>query len=138
MTLKIAQIYYPFNFNNEYLKAHNNLEEDLKDILERSGFIEDFSGKYMQRLTYLEKAKEDCYKRRDWFEKLKVVKNLYSIKFNKSQKNIRILFSFVEFRGRKYAILLHAFEEKDNKNMSKYSYDKATPVALKRLEEVLN
>jgi hypothetical protein len=49
--------------------------------------------------------------KRDWFETLKHTNKLYAIKI-KDDKNIRILFSFVEYKGTKYAILLHAFEEK--------------------------
>lgn len=123
---------------NVYIKTHYDYEGDLKNILERSGFRDDFSGKYKQRLKYLEEKKERCTQRKAWFEKLRRVNNLYSMKFDKSQKNIRILFAFVDFDKRKYVVLLHAFEEKDNKKQSKYSYDKAIPIAIKRFKEVMN
>lgn len=134
--LKIGNIYYPSEFKKEYIKAHFNFEEDLKDLLEGSGFKEDFSGKYKARLTHLEMTKEGCTQRSAWFEKLKGVRDLYSIRFDKSQKNIRILFAFVAYKGEKFAVLLYVFEEKGNKRLSKQSYDKAIPVALKRLKEV--
>lgn len=76
----------------------------------------------------------------DWFEKLKQADGLYAIKFNKSQSNIRILFAFIEIECNRlrYALLLCAFEEKDHKNMSQYSYSKYIPLAQKRLKEVIN
>ncbi|MDO9534416.1 MAG: hypothetical protein Q7J85_03580 [Bacillota bacterium] len=49
----------------------------------------------------------------------------------------KIYYPFICFKGEKYAILLHGFEEKDNKKQSKYSYDKAITVAQKRFEEVV-
>ncbi len=135
--LTIGKIYYPFKFENVYIKAHWDFEEDLKDILERSGFRDDFSSKCKQRLKYLEESKEKCIQRSAWFEKLKKTDGLYSIKFDKSQKNIRIIFTFVSLKEEKYAVMLHGFEEKESKKKSKFSYDKAIPVAQKRLREVV-
>ena len=77
------------------------------------------------------------YPKIGWFEKLKKADGLYAIKFDKSQKNIRILFAFINFKGEKYAILLYGFEEKDSKKQSKYSYHKAISVAQKSLGEVI-
>ena len=55
----------------------------------------------------------------------------------KGDKNIRIIFTFVAYKGSEYAILLYPFEEKDDKNKGQYSYDTAKPIAQKRLQEVL-
>jgi len=63
--------------------------------------------------------------------------DLYAIKFDRSQKNIRILFSFISSGKQKFAVLLHAFEEKETKKLSKHGYDKAISVAQKRYEEVI-
>lgn len=49
------------------------------------------------------------------------------------QKNIRILFAFIEYNKVKYALLLCVFEEK-----GQYSYSTGIPVAQKRLKEVLD
>ncbi len=133
----VGKIYYPFKFDSIKIKAHWDFEDDLKSMLERSGFRDDFSGKYKQRLKYLEESKEKCIQRSAWFEKLKKADGLYAIKFDKSQKNIRILFAFINFKGEKYAILLYGFEEKDSKKQSKYSYHKAISVAQKSLGEVI-
>jgi hypothetical protein len=58
--MTVASIYYPINFNSQYVKAHHDLEDDLRKILERSGFKDDFIGKCKQRLMYLEKSQEKC------------------------------------------------------------------------------
>jgi len=106
-------------------------------MLERSGHKDDFRGKYRQRLQFLDNHQEKCILKSDWFEELKQADGLYTMKFNKSQKNIRILFTFIKYKGFKYALLLSAFEEKDNKNMSHYSYSAHIPLARKRIKEVI-
>lgn len=133
---RLSKILYPEAFHTKYIRTHWDFESELKDLLERSGQKADFCGKYKLRLRFLDERKGKCTFKRDWFEKLKKANKLYSIKF-KDEKNIRIIFSFIEYRGCNYALLLHAFEEKDDKNKSRYSYDGAIPVAQQRLKEVL-
>jgi len=106
--------------------------------LERSGFKDDFRGKYKQRLKFLDERQEKCILKKDWFEELKQTNGLYAMKFNKSQKNIRILFTFIKYKEIRYVLLLNAFEEKDHKNMSQNSHGKHIPLAQKRLKEVIN
>ena len=108
----------------------------MKDILERSGLKDNLRHKYRQRLPHLDERTQECIRKKDWFEKLKYEKDLYSMKF-KGDKNIRIIFAFVAYKGSEYAILLYPFEEKDDKNKGQYSYDTAKPIAQKRLMEVL-
>lgn len=63
-----------------------NFEIDLTNLLERSGKKADFWGKYKQRLRFLDEKKEECVLKSDWFEVLRQTDGLYSMKFNKSQK----------------------------------------------------
>ena len=133
---KVTTITYPQAFNGQYIRVHWEFENDLKDILERSGQQQNFRQKIRQRLRHLDERRRDCVQKTDWFEKLKHEKDLYSMK-NKGSENIRILFAFAAYRGNEYAILLYPFEERDNKNRSLWGYDTAKPIAQKRLEEVL-
>lgn len=135
---RIGNILYPEVFNAKYIRTHFDFEVDLTDILERSGLKADFWGKYKQRLRFLDERKEKCVLKSDWFEELRQAEGLYSMIFDKSQKNIRILFAFIEYNKVKSALLLCAFEEKDNKKKSQYSYSMRIPIARKRLEEVLD
>lgn len=135
---RMGNILYPEVFNAKYIRTHFDFEVDLTNMLERSGQRADFWGKYKQRLRFLDERKEKCVLKSDWFEELRQAKGLYSMIFDKSQKNIRILFAFIEYNKVKYALLLCAFEEKDNKKKSQYSYSTRIPIARKRLEEVLN
>jgi len=57
---RLRVISYPSKIASKYIKTHWDFEDDLKDILERSGSREDISGKYRQRLKYLEESKEQC------------------------------------------------------------------------------
>lgn len=134
----IRNVFYPKAFHGKYIRTHWDFEGDLEDILDKSGKKADFWGKYKQRLQFLEERKRDCILRKNWFEKLKHVNDLYAVLFDKSEKNIRILFSFIEYKGVEYAVFLYAFEEKDNKKNSRFSYSTGIPVAQKRLKEVLS
>lgn len=134
---RLGKVLYPETFYGKYIRTHWDFETDLKNILERSGRKADFSSKYKQRLRFLDERKKECTQRSNWFEDLKYTDNLYSILFDKNEKNIRILFSFIEYKGVDYALLLYAFEEKDRKGRSRYSYSTGIPIAQRRLKEVL-
>jgi len=84
---RFKNILYPEAFNSNYIKEHWDYEDDLKGILEESGYIDDFNGKYKQRLRFLEERMELCVQRKAWFERLKKTNGLYSMRFDKSQKN---------------------------------------------------
>lgn len=131
-------IYYPIEFQSAYIREHPRYGNDLRELLERSGFKDKFCGLYKQRLRFLEERHELCLQRNNWFELLKHVdEDLYVIKF-KTQKNIRIIFCFVEYLGAKYVILLYPFEEKESgKSKSRDSYNAAIRIALIRLRGFL-
>ena len=131
-----GKVLYPEAFKGSYIRTHWDYENDLKDILERSGKKDDFTSKYKMRLKFLDERRENCVQKRDWFEVLKYGNKLYAMKI-KDYKNIRIIFSFVEYKDIKYAVLLHAFEEKTGKRKSPTSYDTAIRVAQQRLKEVI-
>lgn len=135
--MQLDNVCYPVEFQSAYIKEHSKYENDLKNILERTGFVEKFRGLYKQRLKYLDDKHRRCVQKKDWFEVLKHVEGeLYAIKI-KAQKNIRILFSFTEYAGTEHAILLYPFEEKERgKRKSKGSYGTAIGIALGRLKEV--
>lgn len=133
--LIVENVIYPKEFRSSYIKEHPKYEGDLIALIERSGFKGKFCGMYMQRLRFLEKYGRECVLRKSWFELLKHVDgDIYSIRF-RSQKNIRILFGFIEYLKVEYAVLLYPFEEKGKKK-SKDSYDHAVTIALSRLKEV--
>lgn len=131
-----AKVKYPQAFSGKYIRVHWEFEKDLKDILERSGLEENFWQKYRQRLKLLVERRHECIRKKDWFEKLRHEKDLYSMRF-KGNKNIRIIFAFVAYESYEYAILLYPFNEKDSTKGGKHSYSTALPIAQKRLEEVI-
>lgn len=134
---RTGTVLYPEEFHGRHIRTHLDFESDLTYILERSGRKADFGGKYKQRLRFLDERHKNCIQRSDWFEKLKHANNLYAMKFNRNEKNIRILFSFISCEEIQYAVLLYAFDEKDRKNQSRFSYGSSIPIAQERLKEVL-
>lgn len=133
---KIVEINYPSLYNSKYVQCLRKCNKDLQEILEKSGEKNIFWAKYTQRLKYLEKEKENCIFHPDWFESLNEM-DLYSMRFNKTKSNIRIIFTFVNIKGKKYALLLYAFTEKASSNSKKKSYREAIPIAYNRLKEVM-
>ncbi len=132
----MKNVLYPEEFKSSYIKEHSEYENDLRKLIERSGFKEKFSGLYKQRLEYLEERQELCILRKNWFELLKHVDGeLYVAKF-KAQKNLRIIFCFIEYIGTKNVLLLCPFEEKEE-GKSKDSYRAAIKIALSRKREAL-
>jgi len=86
---KISNIIYPEEFNTEFVFVHYKYEEDLRSLLDESGYVQTFVRKYRKCLKFLFELKTDCTVQRKLFEKLKHHDNLYSIKIF-GQKNIRI------------------------------------------------
>ena len=126
----LREIIYPEQFCSVKIYIHPEFENELKNILEHSGYKEKFIRMYRQRLKFLEDYQNECYQKSDWFEILKRTDGLYSMKF-KGLKNIRIIFKFVGYNNQNIALLLCAFEES-----SKNSYKEAIHIAQKRLEEI--
>ncbi len=131
----LENVLYPKEYKSGYIKEHPKYKGELKDLIERSGFKDKFWNLYKNKLRWLEKERENCIERDNWFELLKYADgNIYSMIF-KTQKNIRILFGFVDLMGNQHAVLLHPFEEKDRKKSGK-CYRTAIPIAQARLWEV--
>ncbi|KRQ86532.1 hypothetical protein ABG79_01741 [Caloramator mitchellensis] len=126
----IGNIIYPEQFNTHKILIHQKCQEELMDILEKSGFKQKFNSLYRQRLKFLEERGTECYQKFDWFEILKNTNGLYAMRF-KSLKNLRIIFKFTDDNRKNIAILLCSFEEK-----SKKDYKEAIVQANKRFEEI--
>jgi hypothetical protein len=135
MRITDKKIIYPATFNSNLIREHPSYEDDLKNLIEKSGLKDKFWGQYRERLRFLDEESELCSQRTAWFEQLSYIDDdLWSMKI-KLQKNIRILFAFVEHQGIQYAILLSPFQEKE-RGKTKDSYKAATSVALKRLHDI--
>ncbi len=129
------KIFYPAAFNSTTIREHLKYEDDLKDLIEKSGVQAKFWGLYKQRLTYLDENSELCTLRTAWFEQLIGYDGELFSMIIKFEKNIRILFTFVEHEGTQYTILLNPFQEKES-GKTKQSYRAAAPIALKRLNDI--
>lgn len=129
--MEIGKILYPEKFHCNKIRTHPKFEEELKSILEKSGYKQRFIKLYRLRLKHLEQYWERCIDKKDWFELLKQASGLYSMRFNNGSKNIRILFKFTDFEKRQIALLLCTFEEKKTKD-----YSKAIEVANNRIEQI--
>lgn len=131
----LANVIYPFGFEyqTEYIKVYYTLNDELKNMIESSGYKKPFLSKYKKSLRFLEGLKTRCYLgNSSLFEKLLEEDNLYSIMLF-GEKNIRILFFFVTINGSSKAILLNAFEEK-----RKSDYEDGKKIANTRKREIIN
>lgn len=127
----VGKILYPEQFSSKRIRTHSKFEEELKSILEKSGYKQRFIKLYRLRLKHLEQYWEKCVEKKDWFESLKRAPGLYCMRFNNGSKNIRIIFKFIGFEKREIALLLCTFEEKETKD-----YTKAIEFANDRIEQI--
>ena len=128
-------IIYPFDskYPTNYIKVYHELNKELENMIESSGYKKAFQSKYRKSLRFLEGLKTRCYLgNSDLFEKLLDEDNLYSIRLF-GEKNIRILFSFISIKGNSKAVLLNAFEEKN-----KSDYESGKRIARIRRNEIIN
>lgn len=133
-SLKIANIIYPDLFNTNYIYVYYELNDELKEIIERSGYKNEFTRKYKKCLRFLDNLKEKCTMQRS-FEKLLECDGLYSMRLI-GEKNIRIIFTFMECNTKGCAVLLCAFQEKDSKTGSRTSYNAAIALANSRIKNL--
>ena len=132
---KISKVLYPDFFNSDYINAYIELNDELKKLIDLSGYKDDFTRKIRNALRMLENLKRNCTRQKT-FERLTKNGDIYSIRLI-GKKNIRILFMFIDDCGREVVILLYAFEEKDKKSKSKYSYNAAIDIAKNRINKIL-
>ncbi|HZK72276.1 MAG TPA: type II toxin-antitoxin system RelE/ParE family toxin [Clostridia bacterium] len=128
----LGKVYYPIQFSSKKIFYHPKFEDDLRNLIEKSGFKGKFKPLFKQRLCFLEDRMVQCTQKSDWFEKLRNVDDLFAIRFNKKNKNIRIIFTFTDSPKKQIVVLLCNFEEKDKKD-----YSKAIDLATKRRAEIL-
>jgi hypothetical protein len=127
---KISNIIYPEEFKTNYIYAYVTYQDELKDIIQQSGRIDEITKKYRNSLTFLSSLRTNCFKQRKLFEKLKKCKNIYSIKLH-GEINLRVLFTFMKHGGKDIAILLYPFIEKDSKD-----YEEAKIIASNRIKTI--
>lgn len=129
----LGNIVYPEEFNHDSILAHLKQEDELKILLEDSGLKTAFLKRYRQRLKFLSTHLDTFFHKSEWYESLKNVNNMYSMKIKGLDKNIRILFCLWKIENRQKIILLTTFEEKKSSDYSKYIV-----IAQQRIEELVN
>lgn len=129
----ISKITYPEFLDSKYIYAYNRLNDELKSLIEHSGFKLQFVRKFNKSLRFLENLRSNCTEH-SLFERLDKI--IFSIML-KGQKNIRILFSFFNKEGQEIVILLNCFQEKEKAtSKSKEGYSKNIEVAYKRINKL--
>ncbi|WP_416198792.1 MAG: hypothetical protein ACFWUA_03510 [Sporanaerobacter sp.] len=76
---KISKVLYPDFFNSDYIIAYSEVNEELKELIELSGYKEEFTRKFRKTLIMLESLKRNCIKQKS-FERLIKNGDIYSIR----------------------------------------------------------
>lgn len=113
--VNLQKILYPEEYDTVYVFTYPTFNEELKSLIEKSGYVKEFKTKYHKSLRFLDQLKKNCVMQSRLFEQLKNTEDVYSIILH-GQKNIRILFCFYESNNRKIAILFTCFQEKRTKD----------------------
>lgn len=122
-------IQYPFAYASNEILIHKKCEEELRDLVQKSGQVARLKSDYKARLDFLGKHLENAIAHREWFEKLTDEKDLYSLRLVRIS-NIRILYVIQE--GTAY--LLCAFAERSDSRRARY--ESFTPVAHERQKQI--
>lgn len=109
--IELPQIWYPEEYETIYIYTYPTFNDELKEMISKSGYVKDFKTKYHKSLRFLENLKKNCTAQSNLFECLRETEGLHAMRL-RGRKNIRILFSFEVVNGREAAILYCCFEEK--------------------------
>jgi len=129
--IDLQEILYPKKHETKYIYSYPTLNDELRDMIERSGYVHRLKLEYLKSLQFLENHKTNSVivlpKK---FEKLKNADGICSIKL-KGEKNIRVLFVYTRVERQDIVILLNCFQEKDRTD-----YPPAIKVAKQRIIEL--
>lgn len=113
--INLHRILYPDEYATKYIFTYPTFNDELKALMEKSGYVDDFKTKYYKSLRFLENLKRNCIHHEKLFELLKNAEGIYSIKLH-GKKNIRILFDFHNVDNEEIVILYNCFEERRKKD----------------------
>lgn len=130
--IDLQRIWYPEKYKTTYIFTYATFDEELADMMSKSGYVEEFKRKYHKGLRFLENLKRSCIEQPRLFECLKDTDGLYSMRLS-GKKNIRMLFSFEKVEDREAVIMYCCFEEK-----SKNDYRNAICIAQNRRKEIVS
>ncbi|WP_352419476.1 hypothetical protein [Proteiniborus sp.] len=82
---KISKVLYPDFFNSDYITTFSEINEELKELIELSGYKEEFTRKFRKTLIMLENLKRNCIKQKS-FERLTKKGDIYSIRLIGNKK----------------------------------------------------
>lgn len=128
---KFENIIYPEAFCFPRIRIHQKCQQELKDLIDKSGKKGRFKARYKNRLDYLHKNGREAIQHPSWFEDLKHEKELYSLHLDDID-NVRILYMISEEK----IYLLCAFKEKKKANAGRNSYAGNIPLALSRITDI--
>lgn len=115
--IDLQKILYPEEYETDYIFTYPSFNEELKDLIGKSGYVREFKIKYHKSLRFLEQLRTNCIMQRKVFEKLLNAQGMYSI-ILKGEKNLRIIFDFQAVNGKEIAVLYTCFQEKRTKDYS--------------------
>ncbi len=130
--VKLQKILYPQLYNSSFVVVHSDFNNELRELITKSGYEKDLTRQYFKNLKFLENLKKNCVNAFKLFEQLKNADGLYSMKL-KGERNIRILFDFQIIENVEYAILYTCFEERTTKD-----YSQGIVVAKEKRKEIID
>lgn len=113
--IDLHHVLYPEEYKTTYVFTYPTFNDELKDLIGKSGYVKEFKTKYHKGLRFLENLKKRCIMNTNLFEELLNADGIYSM-ILKGEKNIRILFAFTEVEGREVVVIFNCFQEKRTKD----------------------
>ncbi len=107
----LHKVIYPEEYKTSYVLTYPSLNDELKELIGKTGYVKDFKTKYHKALRFIENLKKTCVMNKKLFEELLDADGLYSMRLI-GEVNIRIIFDFVKLEGKEVVVLFSCFQEK--------------------------
>ena len=126
--IELHKVLYPEEYKTVYIYTYPLFNQELKELINKSGYEKEFKIKYYKSLRFLENLKRNCIMNTHLFEQLVNAEGIYSI-ILKGTMNIRILFDFQYYDEIEIAVLYNCFYER---KLSDYKEKIASAIARRQ------
>lgn len=77
--VELQKILYPENYVTSFIFTYPTFNDELKELISKSGYVKEFKIKYYKSLRFLEQLRRNCIMQSKLFEKLLDADGIYSI-----------------------------------------------------------
>lgn len=84
--VELQKILYPENYVTSFIFTYPTFNDELRELISKSGYVKEFKIKYYKSLRFLEQLRRNCIMQSKLFEKLLDADGIYSIMLAKKRR----------------------------------------------------